>query len=55
MDDNLYLLKQEIECLRANLDGRKTYWYVEEVQRDQRRYDELTNKLKQIERDENDN
>jgi len=41
-------LKQEKERLEADLNGRKTYWYKEEVQRDHKELNKINKELKEL-------
>lgn len=45
-------IEQDIEFLKDNLDGKKTYWYKEEVQRDCRTLERLKQELKELDEKE---
>ena len=42
-------LRQEKQRLENDLNGGKTYWYKEEVQRDQRALDKVNKQLTELE------
>ena len=44
----LHELCQEALRLKLDLDGRKTYWYVDEVKRDQRALNRVLEELEQF-------